>query len=110
MMTFILIFVGCGNSRDAFIDGQDHPRKADDAPIEVFLTTKPERPYTEIALVRFPAYKKGDKTIRTLKDKAREKGGDGVIVIGKGFRIETGFFGDVNGSDVVEAVVIIWKK
>jgi hypothetical protein len=106
----ISLMVGCGHDdRDATLDGQEHPRKIDGSPVAVFLTSKPDRPYTDIALLRFKSERTGEKQLIKLRALTREKGGDAVYVIGKGSATDRNFFGEDTSRDITEAIVVVWK-
>jgi hypothetical protein len=80
-----LILVACGGpNRNDWLDGQiRHPRPKD-SPVEIFITKMPDRPYKEIALLRF----KTEDNARDLTEKYRNYtnrlGGEAVIVRGPG--------------------------
>jgi hypothetical protein len=110
MLAFAVCAISCGSdARESSIDGQVHEEKPSDSPVSVFLTSKPDRPYTEIAMLRFKSESTGDKQLRKLRTLTREKGGDAVYIIGKGSASDSNFLGMNTSRDITEAIVVIWK-
>jgi hypothetical protein len=67
--------------------GNAYPSKDDNEVIDVFITSKPTREYTEFAQIL--CNDTDDKwNMQQVQKKAREIGADGIIIIGK-----AGFFG-----------------
>ncbi len=85
------------------------PAKAETAPIDIFVTNKPERPYREVGLVRTDG-QNPKNIIAFLEKGARQVGGDGVIVTGTagagGGWWLVGFLGGGGMDPVYEGVVI----
>ena len=66
--------------------GTPLPPKARSAPIEVFETQKPDRPYREVA--RIEVRDTNDRwSLEQIQKKAREVGADGVIITGRSGRV-----------------------
>ena len=66
--------------------GTPLPAKARTAPIEVFETQKPERPYREVA--RIEVRDTNDRwSLEQIQKKAREVGADGIIITGRSGRV-----------------------
>lgn len=75
-----LLLCACGDERDYWLDGQIREPKAENAPVEVFISQKPTRPYRDIAIVRFETYEKPHRQTDKLKKTCRKLGGDAIIV------------------------------
>lgn len=76
--------------------------------IEVFITSKPDRPYAEIGIISAKSDGEKNKLIEHFKNKARKMGGDAIIISGKGFVEESGLFKNTT-TETTEAVVIVYK-
>lgn len=93
--------------------------------IEVFITGKPDRPYKELSVISDSSVLSQDqsKCIKTLKRKAVELGGDGIILLSSGTKQQdnptvsargkgwgfSGLGGGTRTTAFAEAIVIKWK-
>lgn len=86
---------------------EGRPRKAVDAPIEIFVTKLPTRPYEEIGMAHAKSpVGVNDKSFENLKYRARKLGGDAVIVRESGGTTGNAMIGGTHFVTV--GVVIAW--
>lgn len=85
---FVLVFItGCASTGffmarpKAIVYGDSLPPRAADSSIDVYVTSKPEKAYIEIAQISCEDTD-DDWCIKQLKIKAREIGAEGLIIIG----------------------------
>ncbi len=85
---FWLVVTGCTStgflmaSPDVTMIGKAGAPKSPTANIDIYYTNKPEKKYEEIAIVKV-GDTDDDWSIKQIKLKARELGGDGAIIIGR---------------------------
>lgn len=107
----VVACASCGGHRHGGEIGEHHyPAKDKDAPIEVFLTKRPERAYEEIGLFRREASEDAADNIRWAQREARKIGGDAVIVNqNAGTHTESNaFWGTTTGGNMEDVIVIHW--
>jgi hypothetical protein len=117
--TFIASLMGCASTGflmakpKVTVFGQTYPAKSIDAQVDVFITTKPDREYLEIAQITC-----GDTddswNIKQIQIKAREIGADAVIVTGRygsyGVSVPVGNMAYAVGEDYgISAIAIRYK-
>jgi hypothetical protein len=96
--------------------GPPGPAKPAFAPVQVFITTPPDRPYTEIAEFIFPPRGNSYTQLDLILPEARKIGADAVIY--RGLTVIPGFQGGASGNNSVWAapmrglkyVAIRWKE
>ena len=104
---------------------QYYPPKAEGAPIEVFASRAPTRPYIEVALVSEASEWTSDRAalIESLKRQARTVGADAVILNGVGSSTSSGpgvahtnaytgvttFTQSTSTVSYAEGIAVVWK-
>lgn len=103
----MILLVGCGG-HVARLDDTARPAKPADAPVAIFITTQPDRPYTEIGLVRIESDADAEALIAKAKKETRRLGGDAAII-----RTSAGSYSSevvrAKGGTYGEAIIIAWK-
>ena len=85
LLLLVLVFVGCATVKVVKYN-QVFASKAQDAKIDVYDASAPEKPYVEIGKITYVSATSSvdeEKALEQLKVKARELGADGIIL--KGF-------------------------
>ncbi len=90
--------------------GSSYQPKSIDAPIDVFITQKPDVPYTEIAIIKCEDLT-NKTTIGRIKKNARKLGADAIIITGaagtSGYANANGFYSSSDSG--YSAVAIKYK-
>ena len=108
----VFAMIGCASVKVAMMN-QSFPPKSNDEHIQVFNTTRPEKPYIEIA--ELTANNSNNSwNINHLVAKAREIGADAVIIIGGVGSIASGGIAGNIGTSVstdygIKAIAIKYK-
>lgn len=83
VVVLALVVAGCG-TRATPLSGVHYEARADAHPIDIFYgEDKPTRPYDQIAVIEkeaFWGWSGSGEVVENLKRKARELGGDGIIL------------------------------
>lgn len=115
----VLAFGCTHRGPDSFLDSKRHDPRPQGWPIDVFYgDAKPTKPFTPIRLLRIQGRKDGGSIVAEARSEAREYGGDGVVFSNvRGSRTDTAWqvvplvsSSGSNGSDVIEAVVIVYDQ
>ena len=95
--------------------GTPGPAKPAFATVQVFITTLPDRPYTEIAEFIFPPRGNSDMHLDLIRHEARKLGADAIIY--RGYVVVPGFVAAYSGNHSVsypmhglKYVAIRWKE
>lgn len=109
LLLLLAIVGGCGASTRAtpFVPGKHAPRPAD-APVRMFSTRIPACEYEELGLLRAEArtgLTPWQRVVDAFLARAREMGGDGVIVK-QGRELRSASEGEVVADDVLSGTVI----
>ncbi len=91
-----------------------YPAKSEDAEVEVFITKTPPKDYTEIAIITCNDHQY-EYCLKQVKDKTRELGGDGIIILGNSYFVgsisTTGTVGSTSGDSIgIKAVAFKYNN
>ena len=99
--------IGCVRTPKSALDGRIHAPRTENYPIDIYMTKKPNRPYTEIRYIRREVGKNPDGLVEWMRNIARASGGDAVIKLESSQWSKDGLFSG-EGGEMFNGIVIVY--